>query len=566
MIKITKGKSNNCNHFFTEFIIRVIGITFFVVFGLLSSYRAKSQDARIFDAGNQYHATKFGSSLAASGNRILVGNVEYKSPGEGMAYLYSYDEHEKAWNLETQLSVAGSKEFGAAVALSEKYAVIGTYADATEGDVLGAVYIFAYSENMGGWYLEDRLAPSSSQRGTSFGKSVSINGEKVIISAPEEDNGIYKKAGAVYVFARDEITGQWIQEAKLIGNGRNWGCSVSIYGNWIAIGASNDSGKYGEKLPGVVHFYHFDSNTSKWVNHQTVTIQEVGWLSDFGAAVALSQNQAVIGVPESEEIDDMDYNSGSAYVYKLDEQTNSWIPEVKLHAKNATKDAHFGASVDIKNGNVLIGAPGYGNVVEEKKTYLFHFDKKIKLWYLGAELKVDNVARITSFGSAVSLCNDNAVIASKAVDTVYVFSISNSINLAENHSQPLSPFQSEKDEESNEALITEVEPSAKSSKEVCGKIFFMVDEMPEMIGGNEAFQKRAEYPEELRGTGISGRVLVKFVVSSQGEVLDVEIARGVHEILDQKALEIVRRTPFKGGKHQGKPVCVNYTLPVNFKE
>jgi TonB family protein len=114
-----------------------------------------------------------------------------------------------------------------------------------------------------------------------------------------------------------------------------------------------------------------------------------------------------------------------------------------------------------------------------------------------------------------------------------------------------------------------VEPTEQTADEVCDKVLFIAEEMPEFEGGEEGLREsvRIKYPEELIGTGQQGRVLVSMVVGPDGQVMDVKISRGVNKIFDQLALERVRRLRFlKGGRSNGEPVCVSYTIPVSFKE
>ncbi|WP_282035925.1 energy transducer TonB [Saccharicrinis aurantiacus] len=73
------------------------------------------------------------------------------------------------------------------------------------------------------------------------------------------------------------------------------------------------------------------------------------------------------------------------------------------------------------------------------------------------------------------------------------------------------------------------------------------------------------YPVVAAETGITGRVYVSFVVSEQGNVTNVEVVRGVHPALDKEALRVIESLPkFSSGKQRGKPVRVQYNVPINF--
>ncbi len=100
-------------------------------------------------------------------------------------------------------------------------------------------------------------------------------------------------------------------------------------------------------------------------------------------------------------------------------------------------------------------------------------------------------------------------------------------------------------------------------------VFFIVEEMPEFPGGEEALRKfiatSVKYPVIAQENGIQGRVYVSFVVNTKGQVTDVKIARGVDPNLDKEAIRVVNSMPaWKPGKQRGKAVKVSYTVPINF--
>lgn len=103
-----------------------------------------------------------------------------------------------------------------------------------------------------------------------------------------------------------------------------------------------------------------------------------------------------------------------------------------------------------------------------------------------------------------------------------------------------------------------------------GEVFTIVEEMPEYPGGiSEMFQflgQHVKYPVEAKANGVSGRVYVNFVVRRTGLVSQVKIIRGVHHLLDEEALRVVKMFPlWKPGYQRGYPVNVSYNLPINFR-
>ena len=125
------------------------------------------------------------------------------------------------------------------------------------------------------------------------------------------------------------------------------------------------------------------------------------------------------------------------------------------------------------------------------------------------------------------------------------------------------------DTEATEDTEVDFTDMTTEEEEEDAPVFFIVEEMPEFPGGEQALHKflasNIEYPVIAQENGIQGRVYVKFVVNTDGSITDVEIARGVDPSLDKEALRVVRSMPkWKPGKQRGKAVRVSYTVPINF--
>jgi protein TonB len=101
------------------------------------------------------------------------------------------------------------------------------------------------------------------------------------------------------------------------------------------------------------------------------------------------------------------------------------------------------------------------------------------------------------------------------------------------------------------------------------QIFLVVEEMPEFPGGDakmyEFIGKNIEYPRMAKESGISGRVFVTFVVERDGKVTDVQVIRGIGGGCDEEAIRVIKAMPkWNAGKQRGKPVRVQYRMPIKF--
>jgi TonB family protein len=100
-------------------------------------------------------------------------------------------------------------------------------------------------------------------------------------------------------------------------------------------------------------------------------------------------------------------------------------------------------------------------------------------------------------------------------------------------------------------------------------IFSVVDEMPEFPGGDakriEFLVNNIKYPQLAKETGVQGTVYVCFTISETGRVRDIILLRGIHPLIDQAAIDLVKNMPvWKPGKLHGKNVKVSFNMPIRF--
>ena len=101
-------------------------------------------------------------------------------------------------------------------------------------------------------------------------------------------------------------------------------------------------------------------------------------------------------------------------------------------------------------------------------------------------------------------------------------------------------------------------------------VFQVVDVMPEFPGGVNALishvGQNVIYPAEAMEKEIQGRVFVGFVVEKDGSISNVKVLKGIGGGCDEEAVRVISSMPkWKPGKQKGKPVRVNYQIPIVFK-
>ena len=112
----------------------------------------------------------------------------------------------------------------------------------------------------------------------------------------------------------------------------------------------------------------------------------------------------------------------------------------------------------------------------------------------------------------------------------------------------------------NADKVTEADPN---------QIFTAVENQPDYPGGIDKFLgylgKAIRYPAVDRENNVQGRVIVTFVVERDGSLTDVKALRGPDQSLQDEAVRAVKSSPrWKPGMQNGKPVRVQFTVPVNF--
>jgi TonB family protein len=123
------------------------------------------------------------------------------------------------------------------------------------------------------------------------------------------------------------------------------------------------------------------------------------------------------------------------------------------------------------------------------------------------------------------------------------------------------------------AMVTKSVPDNfiidSTANQTNGPVYMFCETMPEFSGGKSAFneylRKRIIYPRQAVTDKIEGRVVVKFIVRSTGEIGEVKVLRSIREDMDKECLRVMSTMPnWKPGMISGKPVAVSYSVPVRF--
>lgn len=255
--------------------------------------------------------------------------------------------------------------------------------------------------------------------GNAFGQSVSIDVNVAVVGAPNDSVNNKENQGAAYVFVR--INGVWVQQAKLTASdgsaGDSFGYAVSVSRDYIVIGAHKDT-VGNNPIQGSA--YIFRNNGINWTQQAKIVAADGATEDAFGISVSIDYitTTAIIGAYG----DDIgaEGDKGSAYVFSYD--GSSWTQQAKLVASNGGATCQFGEAVSISANTAVIGALRTNN---GSKGAAYFFTRTGSIWTEQAIVYSLSPFTTNGFARSLSLSGDRAIVAevdySNQTGRAYIF-------------------------------------------------------------------------------------------------------------------------------------------------
>ncbi|MEP0068947.1 filamentous hemagglutinin N-terminal domain-containing protein [Pyruvatibacter sp.] len=336
-------------------------------------------------------------------------------------------------------TIAANDRFGASVSLRRNLLAVGAGGDDGAGNIAdgaGAVYLYRFDDaQMSGGTLTgivgrnytggDNINVSGLQNGDTFGRSVSLSHSSLAVGAPGDDGigGATPDAGAVYLFnfTTDFLTGGSLVQkisttnnpgifddagsggmAHNPGSGSNFGTSVSLSGNRLAVGApglgagrayvldvgadrsnSKSVAVFSRGLAPVVR--RFPGKVISVGGYYAHNLEGLDANDGFGTSVALYGDSLWVGAPNDDGRFDGTSNAGAVHVLQVSSDFETvethgrvglgYLGLADTHVRQLGQGDFFGASLSVDNGRVAIGVPGddgaVGAVSNGGAVYLF---------------------------------------------------------------------------------------------------------------------------------------------------------------------------------------------------
>jgi uncharacterized protein (DUF2147 family) len=302
---------------------------------------------------------------------------------------------------------AAGDQFGVSVSVSGSTVVVGALLDARGDDDAGAstgsAYVFEKSDN-GTWAQAAKLVAADGAAEDNFGCSVSVSGSTVVVGARLDDDS-FSKSGSAYVFEKSDV-GEWVQ-TKLTADDAaqtDWfGVSVSVSGSTVVVGAVY---RDDDSLSNSGAAYVFEkSDNGTWVQTK-LTADDAAADDIFGNSVSVSGSTVAVG---ARGVDDAGSASGSAYVFEKSDD-GMWAQVAKLAAVDGAENDQFGWSVSVSGSTVVVGARLDDDDSLSNSGAAYVFEKSDVGEWVQTKLTADDAAADDIFGNSVSVSGSTVVV------------------------------------------------------------------------------------------------------------------------------------------------------------
>lgn len=250
---------------------------------------------------------RFGFGVDVDGDRLVATALE-DAAGQGAAYVFTRSDDRWRRTATLRADVPRSALLGSSVALDDGTVVVGApSADTERGADRGAAFVF--ERDGSDWSDATMLTAPDGAADDGYGESLDVDGDRVVVGAPQVDTEAAGDAGAAYIHRRR--ADGWALETRFTAEdaGRldKLGFDVAIRGDTVVAGSPNHDAETPDAGP---------------------------------LCVEQNPNNVVVGTCG---------NNGAIYV--LHDGADGW----ERHAKLVGTDK-LGWSVDVETGTILGGA------------------------------------------------------------------------------------------------------------------------------------------------------------------------------------------------------------------
>jgi hypothetical protein len=313
--------------------------------------------------------------------------------------------------------------YGYAVATDGAYAVLGGQYAGDGGTSRGRVAIYNRNTTSGVWEFLDTISlvdvpgatPMDYDR---FGSSLSIDGTWLAVGARQDNDGEAggPSYGAVYLF--QNVGGTWTYKEKKRATtpqqDASFGFSVDISGDTMIVGSHYediDGDGLNPFRQGAAYLYRFD--TDNWQFSDRITAPDSAHMALFGVSVGISGNYAIVGSPMKTVSAVTD--AGAAYVFQRSgaDDWHSIAPTILALGTPAAGD-WFGWSSAISGDTAVVGAFNRDQAATNDGAVFVYTRTNGNTWELAGTVSPSDAASNQYFGIGLSLDGTRAAVGATA--------------------------------------------------------------------------------------------------------------------------------------------------------
>ena len=397
-----------------------------LVSGLGLTFVLGQYQSRKITASTRESRAEFGTSVAINNQFVAVG-ASREEVAKGAVYIHK--KNGNSWNFHQKITAPDGfemAEFGGSLKFGNDF-LVASAGRADIGNMMraGALYIHDLNSD-DQWHFAKKLIASDYDNDALLGvnpTSISVYGNTIAAGAP----GSNSWNGAVYIFENNG--GDWVETQKITSpesvDFGNFGIGVSLFGNYLVIGASGINNSTGK-----IYIYK-KNNSAQWMLHQSLTSSDHFENSYFGNSVSMYNNELVVGAYTESNTG----NTSMAYVFKINDNGN-WEETQKISSYDSSEYTYFAWMCELSDDKLLISSPHlYGN--EPGRTLLYKKESQNN-WEFDKELKPQDDVSRDFYGWSIAMNNDEIIVGSSRDDfddtddnelddagSAYIFSSSN---------------------------------------------------------------------------------------------------------------------------------------------
>jgi len=303
---------------------------------------------------------EFGFSVDIDGDYAIVGSQADDDFGSCTGSAYIFKREGETWTEQAKLTASDAEAeawFGMSVAIYGEYAIIGSW----DNNYTGSAYIFKREGTT--WTQQAKLTASDGIPGDRLGISVAIEGEYAAVGSINDNNWY----GAAYIYKQEGTT--WTEFQKLTSSdgdpGDCFGINIDIENDCLIVGAydDNDNGIHS----GSAYVFYLENST--WTEKQKLFASDAAVKDQFGCCISIDGNYVLIGAYSEDDFTGSAYvfnKPGSDLSFKingglganvkitndgtLDAEEVTWEINVKGGIRNQIDKTKNGV-IDVKAGS-----------------------------------------------------------------------------------------------------------------------------------------------------------------------------------------------------------------------